>query len=836
VQQAERRLAEDYADATAENLAALNLRATDLGAKIEALSGRLDEAVARRNALQIARAKTRELEQRRARLVQLEAEEPKIRAAEARLDAARRAAPIIPLITAARTAETRAAEAERLYAAAARQHAQTRSRRETAKKRLAKATKEADEIPQLVERIALLDQILGRMRPRPGLVKDLGEAGKQQAETARKLEEAHNANQKAAVELATARQRLLEAEAALVAVQFDSSLFEILDATRDEASRIVNLRAEVARRGAEVRSATDQLKKRETTLSAATSTAEKVGKDWGRAAQSLQAIDTQCSEARHRASAALLRRELRLGEPCPVCAQPVAEHPPALATPALDALEHKFERLQTAEAEARDCMEKARIAAAGAVAAVAAARDNLDQSTGRLNAADTELAGKRQALGESVGGHLAISADKPIEEQVQDDWRLLAAARRRHETAREARDNAERAVHGGEREEQRLGATVHQLSESLSQQQIRVAEITRQIADIDAEVRRVTQAPDPRAERAALDGRRTGLERALHECQVADGQTATELAAASASLEGSEEARGMAQEDARRASEAARTEAAAAGFPDAVAAAGAELGAPEQQRIGEQVRTHRDERRTVDALIGELVGELQGEEVAQEALDAAQNAELHLANDLADTRDSRVRLDEQMRSLTEKIGRAEELRKELESQREEHAVYRDLALDLRNDRFQAFLLEESFQALVAGASDRLWELTKRYRFQWQDEAFHVIDHDNARQIRSADTLSGGETFLASLALALQLSAQVQSAADARILDSLFIDEGFGTLDPEALDAAASAIESLPVGGRMVGIITHIDELSQRLPARVKVGKTPDGSRLTIEAG
>src|SRR6476620_4596461 len=99
----------------------------------------------------------------------------------------------------------------------------------------------------------------------------------------------------------------------------------------------------------------------------------------------------------------------------------------------------------------------------------------------------------------------------------------------------------------------------------------------------------------------------------------------------------------------------------------------------------------------------------------------------------------------------------------------------------------------------------------------------------ARQLRSADTLSGGETFLASLALALQLGEQVQKAAEATKLDSLFIDEGFGTLDPEALDAAASVIESLRVGGRMVGIISHIEDLSLRLPARVRVGKTSDGS-------
>ncbi len=75
---------------------------------------------------------------------------------------------------------------------------------------------------------------------------------------------------------------------------------------------------------------------------------------------------------------------------------------------------------------------------------------------------------------------------------------------------------------------------------------------------------------------------------------------------------------------------------------------------------------------------------------------------------------------------------------------------------------------------------------------------------------------------------------MQNAAGAVTLDSLFIDEGFGTLDPEALDAAASAIESLPVGGRMVGIITHIEELSSRLPARVKLEKASSGSTMMVE--
>ena len=67
---------------------------------------------------------------------------------------------------------------------------------------------------------------------------------------------------------------------------------------------------------------------------------------------------------------------------------------------------------------------------------------------------------------------------------------------------------------------------------------------------------------------------------------------------------------------------------------------------------------------------------------------------------------------------------------------------------------QTFLLDEVFRDLVLAASERLWNLTEVYRLEWRDSTFYVVDHDNARQRRSADTLSGGETFLASLALAL----------------------------------------------------------------------------------
>lgn len=164
-------------------------------------------------------------------------------------------------------------------------------------------------------------------------------------------------------------------------------------------------------------------------------------------------------------------------------------------------------------------------------------------------------------------------------------------------------------------------------------------------------------------------------------------------------------------------------------------------------------------------------------------------------------------------------------------------VYGELGDELQIQRFQRYLLDENVRDLVAGASERLKALSDRYTLVLhEDHNFNVLDHDNAGEERSADTLSGGETFLTSLALALELSAQVQRAAGALQLESIFIDEGFGTLDQETLDTVAAAIAMLPKGGRMVGIITHIAALTEQMPGRVVVERTDDGSRVRVING
>ena len=109
-----------------------------------------------------------------------------------------------------------------------------------------------------------------------------------------------------------------------------------------------------------------------------------------------------------------------------------------------------------------------------------------------------------------------------------------------------------------------------------------------------------------------------------------------------------------------------------------------------------------------------------------------------------------------------------------------------------------------------------------------------MDHADADARRPVKTLSGGETFQASLALALALSDQMSTLAaeGAARLDSIFLDEGFGTLDAETLETVAATIENLGAVDRMVGIVTHVPELAARMPVQYRVAR--HGRAATVE--
>ncbi|MCW5319343.1 AAA family ATPase [Nostoc sp. KVJ3] len=173
----------------------------------------------------------------------------------------------------------------------------------------------------------------------------------------------------------------------------------------------------------------------------------------------------------------------------------------------------------------------------------------------------------------------------------------------------------------------------------------------------------------------------------------------------------------------------------------------------------------------------------------------------------------------------------EKLQAQLSTKQQELEIYQILSKELKSDRFQDYILQHFERELVEQATVFLLELTEqRYALKYENKEYRVEDNWSCGETRRVQTLSGGETFATSLSLALALSEKLSRGAK---LGSLFIDEGFGTLDAETLQSVSSILQSLGQQEKLVGVITHVPALGEELGTQIKVEKFPEGSRIIM---
>jgi len=143
------------------------------------------------------------------------------------------------------------------------------------------------------------------------------------------------------------------------------------------------------------------------------------------------------------------------------------------------------------------------------------------------------------------------------------------------------------------------------------------------------------------------------------------------------------------------------------------------------------------------------------------------------------------------------------------------------------DTFRKIAQAYNLDLLVHHANVQLRQLVRRYRLKRGGSMLGllVMDTEMGDELRSVHSLSGGETFLVSLALALGLASMASSTLK---IESLFIDEGFGSLDPESLQLAMDALDGLQAQGRKVAVISHVQEMHERIPVQIQVKRQGNG--------
>jgi exonuclease SbcC len=178
--------------------------------------------------------------------------------------------------------------------------------------------------------------------------------------------------------------------------------------------------------------------------------------------------------------------------------------------------------------------------------------------------------------------------------------------------------------------------------------------------------------------------------------------------------------------------------------------------------------------------------------------------------------------------------RNQETYKKIETQQTICNVWKELFRIIGNskDAFNVYVQRLTLKHLLDLANVHLYKLNKRYSLKMEEAYkpkeelnFNLIDHYQTDQARLVDTSSGGEKFIISLALALGLSDLASKNVK---IDSLFIDEGFGTLDSNTLETVISTLETLQSQGKMIGIISHVENLKERIPTQIQITKKSNG--------
>lgn len=336
-----------------------------------------------------------------------------------------------------------------------------------------------------------------------------------------------------------------------------------------------------------------------------------------------------------------------------------------------------------------------------------------------------------------------------------------------------------------------------------------------------------------RAEREAAEQSRKGLEQqiAALEKERSDAETRLQQAREALTQAQAVEKRAAGEHQAAQArlSEALARE----GIAAAEELRARSLGEDERERAERKTKEFRNRQKHLDESVRELAAELDGKPVSAEEVAAAQaECDRLKAEERQNTVDT-VEWTNRRQKYLENRERHDALKREKKRLDRELDLVTSLYSLCKGSELMNFAAEEYFREISASASQRLADLTDgRYQLVYRKN-FVILDNLNGGQERDVKTLSGGETFLVSLCLAVSLSEAIVNLS-ARPLDFFFLDEGFGTLDQELFDTVISSLEKLKDTHFTIGLISHVPELRHRFSAKLLVHSATQTHGSTVE--
>jgi exonuclease SbcC len=533
------------------------------------------------------------------------------------------------------------------------------------------------------------------------------------------------------------------------------------------------------------------------------------------------------------AAAARLALTLRGGEPCPVCGSP--EHPrPAAAAARQFGLDERILVLKDAYNRAGQDLASKR-----------ALRASRKEELGRIEAREEKLKKEYAALG--------------VDSALPPEWSGLD---------RELKDQAAEltslsAIRDGGR---RAALQIAQVRKDRDGQRDQAAESRRELAVLETrktaleEARGLSRAkyesavrefPDLRSALAALDKVLEEKEGAAAEYEKQKEEAALALAAAGAAAEAAKEARAQAEGRYTEALGGFTEKLKASPFPGPEELRAASCSEAELRDLEAEIRRYREKKAELGGLIKKLEADLAS--LAKEKASYA-GAGAETEKELLDLEGLEARAQEARDGAAEELaaaGRDERQHAQALERREElalktrrlKALSDDLSgNDTKKPAFDVWLLGRYLGEVSAYATKRLEKMSEgRYALILDREGeggrgktgldLAVFDAATGKS-RPCGTLSGGESFMASISLALGLADSIQARSGGVRLDAVFIDEGFGSLDEASLDKALNILDELREH-RMVGLISHVGELRLRIPSRIEISKTPLGSKITL---